>query len=124
MRITSNNIPEITFIAMLDNKYDAITCASKNEILRNLIKVKSSNIWAYMIDVKDYASKVANIYVQFKGNRGQPDDIYVYYDVPVILYRKWLGAQSKGRFFWGYIRNNYKYSKLTGDKRTKLHNGV
>lgn len=124
MKITSSNIPKITFIAMLDNRYDAITSASKNEILRNLIKVRSSNIWAYMIDVKDYASKVANVYIQFKGNRGQPDDIYVYYDVPVIIYRKWLGAQSKGRFFWRYIRNNYKYSKLTGDKRTKLHNGV
>lgn len=123
-KATKDNFPEIVAIGLIDNTKDAITCAKKDEILRNLIRVKSSNIWAYMIDVKDYKSKVGNIYTQFKGKRGQPDDIYVYYDVPVIIYRKWIGARSKGAFFWKYIRNTYKYSKLTGDKKTKLRNGV
>lgn len=123
-KATRRDFPEIVAIGLLDNNRNAITCAKKDEILRNLIRVKSSNIWAYMIDVKDYQSKVGNIYTQFKGKRGQPDDIYVYYDVPVIIYRKWIGARSKGAFFWKYIRNNYKYSKLTGDKKTKLRNGV
>ena len=123
-KATKANFPEIVAIGLIDTSKDAITCAKKDEILRNLIRVRSSNIWAYMIDVKDYQSKVGNIYTQFKGKRGQPDDIYVYYDVPVIIYRKWIGARSKGAFFWKYIRNNYKYSKLTGDKKAKLPNGV
>jgi hypothetical protein len=62
--------------------------------------------------------------VQFKGNNGGPGDIYIYYDVPNKIWRQFVAAPSKGAYFWRYIRNTFTYAKLTGDKRTKLKNGV
>jgi len=97
---------------------------SSRDIARDMIRVKSSNVWAYNINIRDSKSKTGDVYVQFKGNTGGPGDVYVYYDVPVIVYRRWHSAPSKGHYFWKYIRNNYKYSKLTGDKKTHLRNGV
>ena len=64
------------------------------------------------------------MYIQFKGRDGGPDDIYMDCDVPIRVYRRFVTATSKGHFFWQYIRNNYKYRKLTGDKRGKLPNAV
>ena len=94
------------------------------EITRNLARVKSSNVWARTINVKNYSDKVGDVYVQFKGDRGGPGDIYVYFDVPVIIYRRWLSAPSVGHYFWQYIRGKYTFAKLTGDKRTKQKGGV
>ena len=95
------------------------------EITRNLIRVKSSNVWAYGVDIKDTDAKVGDVYVQFKGKNGGPDGgIYVYYDVPIILWRKFISAPSKGHFVYKYLRNNFYYSKLTGDKRGKLSNAI
>lgn len=93
-------------------------------LAQNIVRVKSSNVWGYTINVKDRKSKFGDVIVQFKGNNGGPGDIYIYYDVPVLTYRRWHSAPSKGHYFWVYIRNNFKYSKLTGDKRGKLHNAV
>ena len=64
-----------------------------------------------------------DIICQFKDKNGGPGDIYLYEDVPVQVYRKWISAPSKGHYFWQYIRDNYMYRKLTGDKRTHLKNG-
>lgn len=97
---------------------------STRDLTKNLVRVKSSNIWAYAMNIKDKKDKTGDVLVQFKGKNGGPDDIYIYYDVPVMVYRRWLTASSKGHYFWVYIRNNYSYSKLTGDKRTKLRNGI
>ena len=93
-------------------------------LAQNIVRVKSSNVWGYTINVKDRKSKFGDVIVQFKGNNGGPGDIYIYYDVPVLTYRRWHSAPSKGHYFWVYIRNNFRYSKLTGDKRGKLHNAV
>lgn len=125
MRI-NNNFDSIVKICLCEirSRYKIAAGKSAREITRDMIRVKSSNVWAYAIDVRDPADKTANVYVQFKGPNGGPDDIYVYYDVPIIMYRRWLSAPSKGHFFWKYIRNNYQYAKLTGDKKTKLKNGV
>ena len=62
--------------------------------------------------------------VQFKAKEGGPGDIYIYYDVPFTLFRRWQATQSKGHFFWKHIRNYFKYSKLTGDKIGKLPNAI
>ena len=94
------------------------------EITKNLIRVKSSNIWAYGVEIKDNDVNVGDVYVQFKGKNGGPADVYRYYDVPISLWRKFIGAPSKGHFLWKYLRNNFLYSKLTGDKRGKLKNAV
>lgn len=89
-----------------------------------MVRVKSSNIWAYNLNVKNKNDQVGDLYIQFKGPRGGPEDVYVLYDVPVRLYRRLVTAPSKGHFYWQYLRNNFKYSKLTGDKRGKLRNAV
>lgn len=89
-----------------------------------MVRVRSSNIWSYGYNAKSNKSPTGDVYVQFKGKNGGPDDIYVYYDVPMMVYRRWHSAPSKGHYFWRYIRNTYTYAKLTGDRRTKLSNGV
>lgn len=89
-----------------------------------LIRVKSSNVWSIGLNMKDRKDKTGDLLVQFKGKTGGPGDVYIYYDVPFALYRKWQTAPSKGHFFWKYIRNYYKYSKLTGDKKGKLKNAI
>ena len=112
-----------SFIAITD-KQQRITAASTRDLARNLVRVKSSNIWSYGITIKDNKAKYGDVMVQFKGERGGPGDVYIYYDVPVNLWRKWLSAPSKGHFFWVEIRNNFLYRKLTGDKRGKLKNAI
>lgn len=97
---------------------------SSREITKDLIRVKSSNVWSYGIEIKDNKAAKGDVYVQFKGKNGGPGDIYKYYDVPVNVWRKWVGAPSKGHFLWKYIRNNFPYSKLTGNKRGVLPNAV
>ena len=97
---------------------------SSKDITKQLVRVKSSNVWAYAMNVPEKKNKTGTLYVQFKGKNGGPGDIYAYYDVPVTVYRRWQSAPSKGAFFWRYIRNYYIYAKLTGDKKTHLRNGI
>lgn len=126
MKITRTPKTEIVELFMCSSfDRDVIMASvSSREITKNMVRVKSSNIWSYTINIRKAKDKTGDVYVQFKGKNGGPDDIYVYYDVPVVIYRRWHSSTSKGHFFWQYIRNNYTYAKLTGDKRTKLRNGV
>jgi hypothetical protein len=101
-----------------------IFSASAREVSQNLMRTKSSNIWGYMMDIADRHDKTGTLYIQFKNKHGGPGDVYCYYDVPIMIYRKFVGALSKGHFFWMYIRNNFKYSKLTGNKRGVYPNAV
>lgn len=101
-----------------------ILCASSRDLMKNLVRVKSSNVWGYYLDIKNRKDKTGDLIVQFKNKGGGPGDVYLYFDVPVMLYRKWHTATSAGHFFWKYIRNDFKYRKLTGDKRGKLKNAV
>ena len=114
-----------SIFAQTNNQLETILAAiSSRDITRDMVRVKSSNIWSYTININNKGDKVGNIFVQFKNNTGGPGDIYVLYDVPVTLYRRWITAPSKGHFYWKYLRNNFKYSKLTGDKRGKLKNAI
>lgn len=97
---------------------------SSLEVTENLIRVKSSNVWAYGVEIKDNNAKVGDVYVQFKRTNGGPGDIYKYYDVPVNLWRKFISYPSKGAFVWKYLRRGFNYSKLTGDKKGKLPNAI
>lgn len=101
-----------------------LAAISSRDLSKNLVRVKSSNLWAYTINLKDNKSKTGDVLCQFKGKNGGPGDIYMYFDVPVTLWRKWLAAPSKGAFFWRYIRNNFWYRKLTGNKRGVLKNAI
>lgn len=127
MRIIHRTIPT-TIIQMCmhpTDRREVITAAiSSRDITKNMVRVKSSNIWAYNINVKGNQDRVGDVYVQFKGRKGGPGDVYVFYDVPTKIYQKWHTSPSKGHFFWQYIRGKYVFSKLTGDKRTKQKGGV
>lgn len=126
MKISRNSKIDIVDIKLCDivGKQSIKSGISSREITQNMVRVKSSNIWAYCIDIKRPTDNTGNIYVQFKGSNGGPDDVYVYFDVPVVIYRRWLGAPSKGHFFWVYIRGKYPFAKLTGNKKTKQKGGV
>lgn len=121
-----NNGVEIFSSVFLDSKSHPIFAAiSSRDVSKNMVRVKSSNIWSYCIDIKNRGDKFGTVYVQFKGKEGGPNGgLYRYYDVPIKLWRQWIGANSKGHFFWKNIRNAFKYSKLDGDRRGKLPNAV
>lgn len=119
--------PEIVDISFCSTIYrnDIIMAGlSSRDIAKDIVKVRSSNVWGYTINVRDKDYEYGDVYVQFKSDKGGPGDIYVYYDVPTKLFQRWHTAPSKGHFFWQYIRNNFVYAKLTGDKKTHLKNGV
>ncbi len=97
---------------------------SSRDIAKNLIRVNSSNVWSYGIEIKDEDSDVGDVYVQFKGPKGGPGDVYRYYDVPLKLWRKFISYPSKGAFIWKYLRKRFLYSKLTGNKKGILPNAV
>ena len=97
---------------------------STRDLAKNLVRVKSSNLWSYGINIKDRKDKTGDVLVQFKDTNGGPGDMYQYLDVPTNIWRKWLAAPSKGSFLWKYIRDKYPYRKLTGDKRGKLPNAI
>ena len=103
----------------------SITAAiSSRDITKNMVRVKSSNLWSYAINQRNTQDRTGDVYVQFKGRNGGPGDVYVFYDVPVNIYKRWAGASSKGHYFWQYIRGKFRFAKLTGDKRTKQKGGV
>lgn len=105
-------------------QYVVESAMSSRDLAKNLVRVKSSNIWSYGINIKNRKDKTGDVLVQFKNPKGGAGDLYIYYDVPVSVWRKWLSATSKGSFLWRFIRNAYAYSKLTGDKRGKLANAI
>ena len=105
---------------------EVITAAiTSKKASANMVRVKSSNLWAYGISGREgQENRLGDVYIQFKGKKGGPGDVYVYYDVPVKIFRKLLSAPSKGHAFWQYIRGKYTYAKLTGDRKTKMPGGV
>ena len=92
------------------------------DFVKKLARVKSSNVWSYAFQPKD--DKVGDMLMQFKRKDGGPGDIYIYYNVPSKLWQRFVAAPSKGHFMWQFIRNVFTYAKLTGDKQTKLPNGI
>lgn len=93
-------------------------------LAQNIVRVKSSNVWGYAMNIKSNRDKTGDLIVQFKDKNGGAGDVYIYYDVPVTTYRRWQSAPSKGHFFWLNIRNVFKYSRLTGNKRGVLPNAI
>lgn len=107
-------------------KYESIFAAKEHKRFspKDMSRVKSSNVWSIGAEINNTDPKIGDVYVQFKGKNGGPGDVYRYYDVPVSLYRKMITYPSKGAFVHKYLRNNFQYSKLTGDKRGKLKNAI
>lgn len=48
------------------------------------------------------------LYIRFKTGR-----LYAYFGVPEHIYFALMNASSKGSFFARYIKNNYRYRKLS-----------
>lgn len=111
---------------MVDSRYrQQVTAAINTRNLSDqMVRVKSSNIWSYGMNIRSQGDRTGDVVVQFKDRNGGAGDIYIYYDVPISIYRKWQSVPSKGHFFWQNIRNNFKYSKLTGDRKGKLSNAI
>lgn len=93
-------------------------------LAQNLVRVRSSNVWAVGFNVRNKGDNVGDLLMQFKGKNGGAGDLYIYYMVPVKVYRRLLNSPSVGHFVWTDIRNNYKYSRLTGTKRGVLPNAI
>lgn len=116
---------ELYASCICDNDSSIIQAAiNTRDLAKNLVRVRSSNVWSIGIDIRDKKDKTGTVIAQFKNKYGGPGDIYAYWDVPVIVYRKWITAPSKGHYFWQYLRNNYSYSKLTGSKKGVLPNAI
>ena len=117
-------------ILLLDSYISAAKHSTRNkrrktsrDVTKHMIRCRSSNVWGYAFDIQQDAD-TGTMYVQFKSDKGGAGDIYRYYDVPFKIYQKFISSPSKGHSVWKYLRNNYQYSKLTGDKRGKLKNAV
>ena len=123
---SSINPPEIMRVMMAStcDRSSIFASITSKDITKNMVRAKSSNIWSYAINVRNSGDNTGDMYIQFKGKNGGPDDIYVYYDVPIKIYRRFITSTSKGHSFWKLIRNNYKYSKLTGNKKGVLPNAI
>ena len=123
---SSTKLPKIIWMSFCETsgRQPIMAAISSKDITRNMVRVKSSNIWSYTINGRNgQDSKLGDVYVQFKGKHGGPGDVYVFYDVPVKVYKQMLSAPSKGHSFYQNLRGKYSYAKLTGDKRTKRKQG-
>ena len=112
--------------AMSISVYNVPITAAINtkNLAQNLIRVRSSNVWAIGFNVRKNGDKVGDLVMQFKNKNGGAGDVYIYYDVDVQVYRRMQSAPSVGHYFWEYVRNNYMYAKLTGNKHGVLPNAI
>ena len=51
-----------------------------------------------------YRADVRQLYLRFRDG-----DIYRYFDFPVQMYKAFVAAESKGRYFARHIRNVFRY---------------
>lgn len=116
-------LENVAFTAISDRK-SILAAINTRNLAQNLVRCKSSNVWAYGMNIRDKKDKTGDLLMQFKNKNGGPSDLYIYFDVPVTIYRRLQSAPSVGRFFWQYIRNVYSYSKLSGNKRGVLPNAI
>lgn len=116
-------LENVAFTAISDRKAVMAAINTKN-LAQNLVRCKSSNVWAYGMNIKDRKDKTGDLLMQFKDKNGGPGELYIYFDVPITVYRRMMSQPSVGHFFWTQIRNVYKYSHLTGNKRGILPNAI
>lgn len=125
MKILKSPIPEIFAMSIFFDRSYVMSAINTRDLMKQLTRCRSSNIWAYGMNVRKAGDNKGDVVIQFKGTNGGPDSAYIYYDVPVRVYRQLISAPSKGHYFYTNIRNKYSYDKL-GDKswRGKLPNAV
>jgi KTSC domain len=64
--------------------------------------VKSSNIASV-----GYDKKTSTLEIEFHHG-----GVYQYYHVPEQTYNSFMSANSKGQYFYIYIKENYQYKKV------------
>jgi hypothetical protein len=64
--------------------------------------VESSVFWA-----AGYAEDNSLLYLLFRSG-----EVYRYFDFPRWQYEEFLGADSKGRYFGGAIRERFRYERM------------
>lgn len=67
-----------------------------------MVAVKSSNITAV-----GYNPNTRELHIHFRGGAQ-----FVYTDVSRETFLEFMAAESKGAYFYGKIRGNYKHSKV------------
>lgn len=68
----------------------------------SLIKVASSNIAAI-----GYLGLKRSMYVRFKSG-----ELYEYEQIPELVYRDFLNAESKGSYLRDHVRDRYQFRKV------------
>ena len=68
-------------------------------------------------ELADFRSKLLAASAYDAGNqilwlRFRSGDVYRYFDFPRQQYRELLEAESRGRYFLSYIRNQFRYEQL------------
>src|SRR5215210_1908978 len=58
-----------------------------------------------------YRNETRQLYLRFRDG-----DIYRYFDCPVPVYREFLTAESKGRYFSQKIRNRFRHELVHGNE--------
>jgi len=66
------------------------------------VSVQSSNL-----ESVGYDEETKILEIEFKGG-----SVYRYYNVPKDIYDELLEAESKGKYFWRNIRNEFNYKKV------------
>lgn len=125
MKILKRPVPCIISMGIFFDRTSVMSAINTRDLMKQLTRCRSSNLWAYGMNVRQAGDNTGDVVIQFKGANGGPDSAYIYYDVPVRVYRQLISAPSKGHYFHKYIRNNYQYDKL-GDRgwRGKLPNAI
>jgi hypothetical protein len=63
-----------------------------------------------------YRADARQLYLRFHAV-----DIYRYFDFPVQVYKAFLSAESKGRYFSHHIRNAFRYERVRRGHRRAAH---
>ena len=116
-------LENVAFTAISDRK-SILAAINTRNLAQNLVRCKSSNVWAYGMNIRDKKDKTGDLLMQFKNKNGGPGHLYIYYDVPIVIYRRLQSTPSIGHFFWLNIRNNFNYSKLSGNRHGVLPNAI
>lgn len=69
--------------------------------------MKRDRVTSSTIGAVGYEKESSTLEVEFKTGA-----VYQYFDVPEPLYRRFMQASSKGKFFAAEIKAEFKYSRV------------
>lgn len=63
-----------TMIIAISDRQAVLAAINTKDLSQNLVKVRSSNVWAYGLNIKDRKDKTGDLVVQFKNKNGGAGD--------------------------------------------------